>query len=278
MNKLNYNVTGGFPLKTERLQDIEEAYTIFNALGYLGGDMTIISGCTVSGSNTTDGFVFYNGEVFDFKGGLTATNVKVIEELTYKFFEDGTSKVLYKKRYITFGSGSGSIAWANFNRLDPLKEIQRRILPPGTNPQLYCGSVGAIPSGWQLCDGTNGTPDLRSRFIVGYNPDDSDYDAIGKVGGAKTVALTAAQNGQHSHTASTGSAGAHTHNVALNVNAEGGGIPSMESGSSVTNQNFATNSAGAHTHTVTVDNSGSGDPHENRPPYYTLAYIIYTGA
>jgi len=42
---------------------------------------------------------------------------------------------------------------------------------------MWKGTVGTIPSGWVLCDGNNGTPDLRSRFIVGaggsYTPGDT---------------------------------------------------------------------------------------------------------
>jgi hypothetical protein len=39
---------------------------------------------------------------------------------------------------------------------------------------LWHGSVATIPTGWNLCDGSNGTPDLRNRFVIGagstYNP------------------------------------------------------------------------------------------------------------
>ena len=44
---------------------------------------------------------------------------------------------------------------------------------------MWSGSVASIPSGWLLCDGTNGTPDLRNRFIVGAG---STY-AVGATGG-----------------------------------------------------------------------------------------------
>ena len=35
----------------------------------------------------------------------------------------------------------------------------------------WSGSITTIPSGWGLCDGTRGTPDLRGRFVLGYNAD-----------------------------------------------------------------------------------------------------------
>lgn len=132
---------------------------------------------------------------------------------------------------------------------------------------MWSGSVASIPAGWSLCDGTNGTPDLRGRFIVGAG---GDY-AVAATGGAETVTLTAAQMPVHSHTGTTNSAGEHTH-------AGGGALAGVfsEVGTPAENAtlvNSATGSAGAHTHTVTTDNAGSGDSHENRPPYYALCFI-----
>ena len=68
------------------------------------------------------------------------------------------------------------------------------LLPVGTIV-MWSGDINAIPNGWQLCDGTKGTPDLRNRFIVGagsgYNP--------GATGGADRVALTIAEMPAHKH-------------------------------------------------------------------------------
>ena len=44
---------------------------------------------------------------------------------------------------------------------------------------MWSGSIGAIPSGYYLCDGNNGTPDLRDRFVVGSG---NSY-AVGNTGG-----------------------------------------------------------------------------------------------
>jgi len=255
---------------------MQEAYSIFNALGYLGGDKTIVYGCTVQGTNTTDGYVFLNGELFPFKSGTTMATVKIFEETTSKEFQDGTTKPVHKKRYITFASGSNTVQWSEFIKLNPLKEIQRRILPPGTNPQLYRGSITDIPEGWQLCDGTNGTDDLRGMFVAGYHPDNPDYNEIGKVGGAKEVTLTTEQMPSHTHEASTSSAGAHSHTAGL-VDETGSGTFAGGAPGGTSNGTGTTNSAGAHTHLISVSNTGGGQAHENRPPYYTLAYIIYIG-
>ena len=67
---------------------------------------------------------------------------------------------------------------------------------------MYYSSTN-IPSGWALCDGKNGTPDLRNRFIVGAG---SNYE-VGNVGGVDSVSLTEAQMPEHNHTISINNGG-----------------------------------------------------------------------
>lgn len=142
---------------------------------------------------------------------------------------------------------------------------------------MWSGTLAAIPTGWALCDGNNSTPDLRSRFIVGAG---SDY-AVNDVGGAKDVTLTEAQMPAHDHSVNlnTNSAGDHTHN--LQVRATGStGITVVEFTAAATQQAVAgrVTNAGAHTHNVNGNTSskGVGAAHENRPPYFALAYIMKT--
>ncbi len=149
-------------------------------------------------------------------------------------------------------------------------------VPSGTIV-MWSGNPNNIPSGWKICDGTNGTPDLRGRFIVGYNPSNPDYDAIGDIGGAATVALTTAQLPAHSHYVdlTTNTTGAHTHSYTIggSTTRTGSSDPQVRT----THSNTAnTSSAGSHSHTVkgNTNNTGSGQAHENRPPYYTLAFIM----
>jgi microcystin-dependent protein len=78
---------------------------------------------------------------------------------------------------------------------------------------IWSGSIAAIPVTWQLCDGTNGTPNLRDRFVVGAG---STY-AVGATGGANTVTLDATMIPAHTHTVSaSGTTSAvsndHSHN------------------------------------------------------------------
>jgi microcystin-dependent protein len=128
-----------------------------------------------------------------------------------------------------------------------------------------------IPSGWALCDGTNSTPDLRNRFIVGANDAsktgittqtgpgfnvttgaiDDTYEP-GDIGGEVAHKLTVAEMPQHNHTDS------------YNVASQGQDQAGSGSGD---NDNVGQTNTG---------NKGGDNFHENRPPYYALAFIMKT--
>ena len=148
---------------------------------------------------------------------------------------------------------------------------QTSLVPAGVI-LLWSGSIGSIPSGWNLCDGTNGTPDLRNRFVVAAG----DTYAVGATGGADSVTLDASQMPAHTHTfsGSTNTTGAHTHTVAAGNS--GGADNIITTGNARSNDtSYTTSSAGDHSHTFsgTTSSTGGGGSHENRPPYYALAYI-----
>jgi len=93
---------------------------------------------------------------------------------------------------------------------------------------MWSGTLANIPSGYALCDGSLGTPDLRDRFILSVNTAENP----GGTGGAHSVTLTTAQLPAHTHAGTTNSDGGHTHTA-------------------------STASAGAHTHTGTTNSGGS---------------------
>ena len=151
---------------------------------------------------------------------------------------------------------------------------------------LWSGAANAIPSGWYLCNGSNGTPDLRGRFVVGYNNNDSLFD-VDDTGGSKDAILVShthnLQNHVHGFTASTDSQGAHTHTYSSATSTNR--VDNDETHQylySNTTQN--TGSAGAHTHTIsgntgtpstnTTDTLGESATNKNLPPYYALCYIM----
>ena len=154
---------------------------------------------------------------------------------------------------------------------------------------LWSGSVGSIPSGWALCNGGSGTPNLMNRFIVGagstYSPNNT--------GGSANATLPA-----HTHTASTSTTGAHTHSGTTNTvgnhvhpmdmygsatfgtvgGARGGigdsGINKDTNGAGSHAHTVSIGSSGTHNHTVSVNSSGTSATNANLPPYYALAYIM----
>ena len=110
---------------------------------------------------------------------------------------------------------------------------------------MWSGLLTSIPSGWELCDGNNGTPDLRNRFIVGagdqYNRNDT--------GGQNSVQLTVDEMPSHSHS----------------------GVPSYTLSSGDTE-----GGAGRVTGNSSTNSTGGNQAHENRPPYFALAFIMKT--
>ena len=143
---------------------------------------------------------------------------------------------------------------------------------------MWSGSVASIPTGWVLCDGTNSTPDLRNRFVVGAG---STY-SVGATGGSSTTTLTAANLPSHTHNFSgnTSGAGDHRHNLVFGTS--NGGNHYFYNGQIGNTGNIDPNSAmgssGNHTHSFsgTTGSAGSGSSFSTLPPYYALAYIMKT--
>ena len=276
MNKIDIQQTGGFPLETDTLNAMQNAYDVFNSLGNIIASLAIVKGCEILGNNVANGVVYINGEVLEFRGGQAGATVIIREETQNKNFENGENKLVYRTRYATFGSSvqTTNYNWSDFHRSISLKEIEKRLVHVGFI-QDYHGDVNAIPAGWHLCNGENGTPDLRGMFIVGYNPDNPDYNTIGKTGGAKEVTLTVNQLPKHTPTGSV-TISDHTHSYQLAVKGRGYQTRSDDNPLGIT-QNAETSSAGGGTFNVSMNEIGDSKAHENRPPFFVLAKIMYKG-
>lgn len=156
----------------------------------------------------------------------------------------GTLPTLTEHITLTAGVQPSTLKQALDNATLPIGSIMMTDSVVSFNVGTGLGSGAWL--GFALCDGQNGTPNLKGRFVVGFDNADADYNAIGDTGGAKTVALTIAEMP------------AHNHSIVLTENDAGNLIATGGTGSGGT-QNTST--------------QGSGTAHENRPPYYTLAYV-----
>jgi len=143
---------------------------------------------------------------------------------------------------------------------------------------MWSGTIANIPSGFALCDGNNGTPNLLDRFIVSVSNAETNP---GTTGGAHTYTLTTDQLPPHSHTGSgtTSANGAHTHTLlGYHLSMPGNQLPwyNWSNPNHMANNIHTTSSNGEHTHTYsfTTSETGSGAVIDNRPLFCTLAFIM----
>lgn len=195
---------------------------------------------------------------------------------------------------------------------DLLTVIEPDTVPTGLIA-MWSGSIANIPAGWALCNGANGTPDLQNRFVVGAGSTygvgvtggadsvtltqaqiPSHTHSISSNGGHSHTASSNTA-GNHSHSGSTNTTGSHNHTISMHAGGDQGGARPQGSPNGQThidytgsngnhNHSLSINSNGSHSHTITVNSVGDhshtigsigGDgSHENRPPYYALAYIM----
>ena len=130
---------------------------------------------------------------------------------------------------------------------------------------MWSGSIASIPSGWLLCDGTNGTPNLQDRFVVGAG---SAY-AVGATGGSANATLVS-----HDHTTTsvvTDPGHSHIYNTKTGTPPQAGSSTPCWNGDANATTSVALTGVLVNT---TVASAGSSATNANLPPYYALAYIM----
>ena len=161
------------------------------------------------------------------------------------------------------------------------------ILPKGTIVAWFNENP---PKDWFKCDGTNGTPDLRGKFIYGYK----HGSTIGRKGGEESHKLTSNEIPSHKHSISISGHGSHSHYITSsnfvgkkNLTGVSGssatrckgscknksGIDSSNA-STVNINGSSTTSAGGHAHSISPNTIGRNEYHNNMPPYHTLNWIM----
>jgi len=125
--------------------------------------------------------------------------------------------------------------------------------PPDTKNSTLALVADTVPVGWAMCDGTQGTPDLRGRFVLmaadeSNGSNGSDPHTIGQKGGEETHVLSGIEMPKHTHIDG------------------GNGIPLR----------VALTDDGRRGIVSQIGNNWAGDnqPHNNMPPFYSLIYVM----
>lgn len=202
----------------------------------VGAGLSYQVGLYVIATDTADTGNWMHGQVTAYSGGNLTVNV-------------------------TRTRGAGTITAWNIGLSGP--EGPESIAPVG-GIIMWSGSIASIPAGWALCDGANGTPDLRSKFLVGASA--SGGHAVGATGGATSSTPTITVN---NHTLTESQMPSHTHSF-VTQGGGGGSYAGVSSSLGYYNpaNSFATGGGGAHNHTATSSAVST------LPPYYALAFIM----
>lgn len=280
MDKINFTAKDSFPVSVETMDRLQKATSMVASLALLGGNTYILSGCEEIDNQIQPGIIIIAGEILPFLGGAPLEFVTIHETKRQLEAFDELYPEAYIDRVAQF-SATGQLKWEEVKRIISNQELLHRLDSirgddPGT-VKMWAGQISKIPADYMLCDGSpldnekypelketlgaaygvEGSnsfklPDLRNRFVVGYNNANDDYNLLGKTGGDDSIVLTENQLPPHSHSF-------------LGVRKD--------------SNNWRGTGEAVGSYTVyeqdqTTNITGDGQPHENRPPYFVLAYII----
>lgn len=289
---------------------------VLEALARAIGDYVIISGVTeISPSVFTSGWVTYDNKIVPFAGGeltiinnfvnLVETNTSVTFEnsnvfevttgytaifantgIPFSTFDSQRLSLTYLKSYIdavnvtalsSQSTANNALAAANAAQASAnaaQATANAALLLAGNGVPsgvilIWRNSVATIPTGFVICDGTNGTPDLRDKFVAGAG---GTY-AVNAQGGSNTVTLSIGQMPSHNH----------RFNSNGNRGGGGGGREPYTFGTPGNSLSIDTSWVGGDPTGVPIINGIPQStsikttlPHENRPPYWALCYIMKT--
>lgn len=302
-----------FPLDCETLDMLQTNAALVATLGNLIGDKLILGGCGLSNNGTqrAPGYVFLrskdypDGEVLHWEGGNISGGMYIRLEDIAVTAQGYDYPKAYTRRTLAPGVGSENFSWADFKKPKTPAELEKMIADLKTEQgniaaqavteplgivKMWAGSK--VPENYALCNGAemritdypelykaigttfntavsaNGSkpttqsgffrlPDLRGRFVVGYHDTDPEYNGYGKAGGEKAHTLTVEEIPPHKHK--------------QNLWASGSGV--WKSGGKDSWPDATTN-FGQSTPAYSTADTGGGKGHENRPPFYVLAYIM----
>lgn len=277
MNKINFTAKDNFPLSSDTMDMMQQMIGSSASMALLGGSNYILSGCVDDGTNVSNGIIIIGGEILPFEGGAKKTKI-TIQQTTKTLTAFGVD---YPEAYIYRSakfSDTGEYTWSDFVQVLTNKQIEERINAlKGEEAgfvKMWSGRVDRIPEDYKLCNGDVVTvaqypelayslgketeqsftlPDLRKRFIVGYdNAVESGYNSMWETGGVEKVTLTVGQMPNHTHKIE---------------------FVDEKWGDNANSRPFP-NPAGTSGYQADTTSSGGGQAHENRPPFFVLAYVI----
>lgn len=278
MNKLILH-DGGFPFDVEALEFIRDSYTAtIGALANVAGNKVILEGMAVItqfGTNiVTNGWIVYENEVIPFRSSNVSATIyifKKIVQVPYNEDEDDNDELDLKDTYEYRAASCRSIPqagetlvtsfpYAELTRISTLRDLST---PVGMVALWF--DVANIPTGWVVCDGTNGTPDMRDTYVK--MP--AVYDNIGTVSGSHAKNIAIANMPNHGHFVPP-----HDHAITTHQSDSGNGAGQTQGGTFENPVNVSRTGMSATLQTSTV---GGGQAFNVEPKHIDALWIMFKG-
>jgi microcystin-dependent protein len=217
---------------------------------------------------------------FLIRGGLVNNGASGINNTNGMIVNSGSGGIVNTAGNITNRGKLINSDSAQFDKsIEVLGDISGNLVSLKGMIVMWSGTIGSIPEGWKICDGQNGTPDLRSRFVIGASLSGASLDPgltvkefkpAGNKGGVETVTLAAWQMPRHSH--------GLTNFINEGFNCWGQNCRSSGAQRSVESLSGKQRKTGQYGGPADMyyptDMFGGDGAHENMPPFYALAYIM----
>lgn len=278
--KYPYFDLGGRPFTNDDLVTLQTELTAAIQAQFLGKGPFILSGCVVSGTgpayNITAGIVCLDGQLLRFAGAGAITLPAQLQAgapilSDPRLYQTGGTKDCMREVPAVLVASDpaytggeflplhawGGLRWNDVVRasVQSLGDVKMSANVTLTDFDNGIGKPGTAVWGWGLCDGVNGRADLRGRFVVGLDPTRADYDTIGDTGGEEKHTLTIPEMPNHNHS---------SEQVARYQDIKA--LPNTGGDNAVRDRGG-----------LSLSSAGGDQPHENRPPFYTLAILQWVG-
>jgi hypothetical protein len=226
----------------------------------------------LTASIAADGQTAFTGQIKPPDGSISAPGIGFASDTNTGFYRSASGVIRAScdgTNSLTVTAAGATVTGALAATSLTVGAVTNALVPAGIIA-MWSGAIAAIPTGWLLCDGTNSTPDLRDRFIIGARQDDAGA-AKTNVTGSLTVTGGSkdAINVSHTHTASVTDPG-HSHNA--------GASQGTPTGSTYNARTTSAGSVATSTETtgitVGISTEGSSGTNANLVPYYALAFIM----